>query len=107
MDKNILLSDEQIEDIHNRICSRMQESLNDVLRPIVSEIVHEEIGELLDFPLTVHQVAKLTCRSEVNIYKMCQRGKIPYTKVGTQIHINLRDINSSLIIARKPIQELA
>lgn len=68
MDKNVLLTDEQIEDIRDRICSKMQESLSDVLRPIVSEIVHEEIGELLDFPLTVHQVAKLTNRSEENIY---------------------------------------
>lgn len=104
MDKNVLLTDEQIEDIRDRICSKMQESLSDVLRPIVSEIVHEEIGELLDFPLTVHQVAKLTNRSEENIYKMCQRGKIPFTKIGTQIHVNLRDINSSLILARKPSQ---
>lgn len=104
MNKDILLTDAQIEDIRDRICAKMQASLVDVLRPVVCEIVHEEIGELLDFPLTIHQVAKLTNRTEENVYKMCQRGKIPYTKVGSQIHVNLRDINSSLILARKPVQ---
>lgn len=104
MIKDIILSDKQIDDIRDRICTKMQESLADFIRPVVSEIVHEEIGEILDFPLTVHQVAKLTCRSEENVYKMCQRGKIPFTKVGSQIHVNLRDINSSLILARKPNQ---
>ncbi len=104
MNKDLLLTDAQLDDIRDRLCAKMQASLEDVLRPIICEIVHAEIGELLDFPLTVHQVAKLTNRSEENIYKMCQRGKIPYSKVGSQIHINLRDINSSLIIARKATQ---
>lgn len=104
MNKDVFLTDAQIDDIRDRICAKMQESLTGFLRPVVCEIVHEEIGELLDFPLTVHQVAKLTSRSEENIYKMCQRGKIPYTKVGSQIHVSLRDINSSLIIAQKPSQ---
>ena len=104
MHKDILLTDAQLDDMRDRVCAKMEKSIVEALRPVICEIVHEEIGELLDFPLTVHQVAKLTNRTEENIYKMCQRGKIPFTKVGSQIHINLRDINSSLIIAKEPSQ---
>ena len=104
MKQNIIITDEMLDKIRDRVCDAMQEKIVDVLRPTIAEIVHQEVGELLDFPLTVHQVAKLTNRTEDNIYKMCQRGKISYTRIGSQVHISLRDINSSLILAHKPEQ---
>ena len=67
------------------------------LQELIGPAVAENIGTYLDFPLTVKQLAKLTGRTEANIYKMCQRKQIPYTKVGSQIHINLKDVNAQLL----------
>lgn len=79
----------------------LKEELGDFIAEKVNEIigpaVAHRLGDILDFPLTVRQTARLTGRTPENIYKMCQRGQIPYTKVGSQIHINLKDISKQLL----------
>lgn len=79
----------------------MSNLIADKLRELVGPVVTESIENILDFPLTVKQMAKLTGRSEENIYKMCQRKQIPYTKYGKLIHINLKDVNDQLLFIKK------
>lgn len=84
-----------------QIKEELKDELGDIvydkLQELIGPAVAEHLGNYLDFPLTVRQMAKLTGRTEANIYKMCQRDQIPYTKVGTQIHINLKDVNAQLL----------
>lgn len=87
MEENTI-SNELLHKIREAFFSELK---NDLQVFVIGEIA-KQIGVLLDFPLTIRQVATLTGRNEQNIYKMCQRNKIPYTKTGSQIHINLRDI---------------
>lgn len=89
-----------------QIKDEMTEELGDIisekLKEMIGPAVAHELGSILDFPLTVKQLASLTGRKESNIYKMCQRGQIPYTKVGSQIHINLKDVNNQLLRLHRP-----
>ena len=89
------IKDEVIEEMDDIIAER----LNKLIGPAVAE----SLGSIMDFPLTVKQMAALTGRTEANIYKMCQRGQIPYTKAGTQIHINLKDVNIQLLALHAPV----
>ena len=98
------LTDEMLERVQNAIYLKLKGDIKSELVSIIKENVAEFVGSLLDYPLTVKQTAKLTGRSEDNIYKMCRRGRIPYTKIGTQIHINLRDINSVLILVNNDVE---
>jgi len=95
------LTEEVLERVENAIYLKLKGEINSELILIIKENVAEVVGSLLDYPLTVRQTAKLTGRTEENIYKMCKRGRIPYTKIGSQIHINLRDLNSVLIQVNK------
>ena len=95
------LTEEVLERVENAIYLKLKGEINSELVLIIKENVAEVVGSLLDYPLTVRQTAKLTGRTEENIYKMCKRGRIPYTKTGSQIHINLRDLNSVLIQVNK------
>ena len=95
------LTEEVLERVENAIYLKLKGEINSELVLIIKENVAEVVGSLLDYPLTVRQTAKLTGRTEENIYKMCKRGRIPYTKIGSQIHINLRDLNSVLIQVNK------
>lgn len=70
--------------------------LESYFEDMILAVMTRQIGKILDFPLTVKQVASLTGRSKHNIYKMCQRDKLPYTKVGKTVLISLRDITSVL-----------
>lgn len=81
------------EELYNELRNSLMFEINDAIIRRISE----KMGMILDFPLTVKQVANLTGRTEHNIYKMCERGKIPFVKNGATIHINLRDLNSALI----------
>lgn len=80
-----------------RIYQQLQEYVEKTLMDITLSEITKRMGAIFNFPLTVRQVAHLTGRTEQNIYKMMQRDRIPYTKVGNQVHINLRDINNILI----------
>lgn len=95
------LTEEVLERVQNAIYLKLKGDIKSEIVLIIKENVAEYVGSLLDFPLTVRQTAQLTGRTEENIYKMCKRGRIPYTKIGSQIHINLRDINSVLILVNK------
>ena len=88
--------------IKDEVIEEMDDIIAERLRSLVGPAVAESLGSILDFPLTVKQLAKLTGRTESNIYKMCQRGQIPYTKAGTQIHINLKDVNMHLLEIHNP-----
>ena len=95
------LTVEVLERVEEAIYLKLKGVIESELVVIIKENVAEFVGSLLDYPLTVRQVARLTGRSVANIYKMCKRGRIPYTKIGSQIHINLRDLNSVLILVNK------
>ena len=95
------LTDEVLDRVQTAIYQKLKSDIETELASTIKGNVAECVGSLLDYPLTVRQAAKLTGRSENNIYKMCKRGRIPYTKVGSQIHINLRDVNSVLILVNK------
>ena len=92
------LSDEVIIKLRETIYEDLKQDIENRLSDIIRGSVADFVGSILQFPLTVRQVAKLTGRTEENIYKMCQRGIIPYSKVGSQIHINLKEIKSALIL---------
>ena len=87
------IKDEVVEEVVEEMDGLITERLKELIGPAVAE----QLGSILDFPLTVKQLASLTGRTEANIYKMCQRKQIPYTKVGSQIHINLKDVNNQLL----------
>ena len=101
MEKNLNsqeLSDEVLIKLRKTIFEDLKQDLEKRLSDIIKGSVADCVGSIFEFPLTVRQVAKLTGRTEDNVYKMCQRGVIPYTKVGSQIHINLKEIKSALIL---------
>lgn len=83
--------------IKEELSVEMEDVIYEKIKEFVSPAIQDSIREYLDFPLTVKQVARMTGRTETNIYKMCQRAQIPYSKVGSQIHINLRDVNKQLL----------
>lgn len=85
--------EEMLDDIRREMRAYIKYTLQDLTLAKVAR----QLGDVINFPLTVHQVAQLTGRTEQNIYKMLQRCQIPYTKLGNVIHINLRDINNILI----------
>ena len=96
--KTIELSEEKLKMMRMSLYVDLKKALLKDLNDTIKGSVSDYIGAILDFPLTIRQTAKLTGRSEQNIYKMCYRGAIPYTKKGGQIHINIKDINSALIL---------
>ena len=83
------VKEEVIEEVEGIISEKVKE--------LIGPAVADTLGTILDFPLTVKQLASMTGRTQANIYKMCQRGQIPYTKVGTQIHINIKAVNDQLL----------
>lgn len=83
--------------IKEEVIDEMEDIISEKMKGLIRPAVAEELGSILDFPLTVRQMASLTGRTEANIYKMCQRKQIPYTKSGNQIHINLKDVNNQLL----------
>ena len=88
--------------IKDEVIEEMDDIISEKLKELVGPAVADTLGSILDFPLTVKQLASLTGRTEANIYKMCQRNQIPYTKVGSQIHINLKDVNNQLLSLHRP-----
>lgn len=96
--KTIELSEEKLKMMRMSLYVDLKKALLKDLNDTIKGSVSDYIGAMLDFPLTIRQTAKLTGRSEQNIYKMCYRGAIPYTKKGGQIHINMKDISSALIL---------
>lgn len=85
------------EEMKNELGEIIAEKLEELIGPAVADW----LGNILDFPLTVKQLAKMTGRTESNIYKMCQRAQIPFTKSGKHIHINLRDVNDQLLCLKQ------
>lgn len=84
----------------------IMDELDDVIRDRIKEIAGPTvlmiIGDILDFPLSVLQIAKLMGKTESGVYKMCQRGKLPHKRVGSKIYINLKDINQQLLEIHVP-----
>jgi len=82
----------------------IKEQVIEEITPIIYERIKEVIGpsvaeglqSFMDFPLTVRQVASMTGRTPDSVYKMCRRCKIPFTKLGSYIHISLKDLNNLL-----------
>ena len=100
--KNIELPMETLREMRRVLYGDLRRSLLKDLDDKIKGSVSNYVGSMLEFPLTKKQTAKLTGRSEQCIYKMCQRGVIPYTKIGGQVHINMKDISSALILTDNP-----
>ena len=88
--------------IKNEVIQEIDGIIVEKMRIFAGPVVGEVLGTFIDFPLTVKQLASLTGRSADNIYKMLQRKQIPYTKVGSQIHINLKDVSKQLLSLHGP-----
>ena len=99
--KNIELPMETLREMRRVLYGDLRRSLLKDLDDKIKGSVSNYVGSMLEFPLTIKQTAKLTGRSEQCIYKMCQRGVIPYTKIGGQVHINMKDISSALILGEE------
>jgi len=99
--KNIELPMETLREMRRVLYGDLRRSLLKDLDDKIKGSVSNYVGSMLEFPLTIKQTAKLTGRSEQCIYKMCQRGVIPYTKRGGQVHINMKDISSALILGEE------
>lgn len=84
-------------EVKESVVEDLEEIIDEKLSVKVGPLVAEKLGLILNFPLTVKQLSEITGRTEGNIYKMCQRGQIPCTKVGRQLHINLKDLNIQLL----------
>lgn len=97
MINNNVCQEQDIMQMKYHIYQQLQEYVDKTLMDLTMAEITKRMGAIFNFPLTVRQVAHLTGRTEQNIYKMMQRERIPYTKVGNQVHINLRDINNILI----------
>ena len=100
--KNIELPMETLREMRRVLYGDLRRSLLKDLDDKIKGSVSNYVGSMLEFPLTIRQAAKLTGRTEQCIYKMCQRGVIPYTKIGGQVHINMKDISSALILTDNP-----
>jgi excisionase family DNA binding protein len=99
--KNIELPMETLREMRRVLYGDLRRSLLKDLDDKIKGSVSNYVGSMLEFPLTIKQTAKLTGRSDKCIYKMCQRGVIPYTKRGGQVHINMKDISSALILGEE------
>lgn len=99
--KKIELPMETLREMRRVLYGDLRRSLLKDLDDKIKGSVSNYVGSMLEFPLTIKQTAKLTGRSEQCIYKMCQRGVIPYTKRGGQVHINMKDISSALILGEE------
>ena len=99
--KHIEISIETLREMRRILYGDLRRSLIKDLDDKIRGRVSDYIGSMLEFLLTIRQTAKLTGRSEQCIYKMCQRGVIPYTKMGGQVHINMKDISSALILGEE------
>ena len=89
------------EEIKAEMKDYIDEFISGRVNAVVGPVIVEMLGKFMDFPLNIRQLAALMGRTEENVYKMCQRGTIPYTKRGGQLHINLKDISSRLILTHE------
>lgn len=87
--------------VKEEVIEEVEVIISEKVKELIGPAVADTLGTILDFPLTVKQLASMTGRTQANIYKMCQRGQIPYTKVGTQIHINIKDVNDQLLCLKR------
>ena len=95
------ISDERLEEIRKSLFVDLRKTLIKDINDKIKGSVSDYIGAMLDFPLTIRQAARLMGHSESNVYKMCQRGIIPYTKKGGKVHVNIKDISSALILGEE------
>ena len=75
------------------------EAYSETIRQEIVKAISKMLGQMINLPLSVKQVACITGKSEQSIYKMCQRDQIRYTKLGNLIYINLKDLNNTFIMS--------
>lgn len=91
---------EMKQELKEYLSHEVAQAVIEKMEELLPIAVERKVNSILDMPLTVRQVSHLTGHTEQSIYKMCQRDQIPYTKMGSCIHINLRDINSNFLSLR-------
>ena len=83
--------------IDEKISEGVEKKLNDVLGMKVSK----EVEKYMDMPLAPKQVAHIIGKSEDVVYKMCQNGKLNFTKVKGNIFISLKEVNEMLLFQNR------
>jgi excisionase family DNA binding protein len=78
--------------------SELQAALVDLLRPIVREVVREEVerAKLQWRWLSVRQAAELLDTTPSGIYKRVQRGQLPVKHVGSKVLIDMEMLDHQL-----------
>ncbi len=84
-------------EIKEELKDELLDMIHDKVKELVGPAVAVSLGQVLEFPLTIKQTAQLMGRTEESIYKMCQRDKIPFTKNGKKVYINIKDISKQLL----------
>lgn len=87
--------------IRDEVIEELDDIIVEKLKELVGPAIAETMGAFMDIPVTVKQLASLMGRTTDNVYKMLQRNQIPYTKVGSQIHINLKDVKNQLLCLKR------
>lgn len=106
MRKQMPLLDKHVEqELEDLFLSRWIEKAKPIIEAECERMVENKIRAYFNKTLSVRQVATLTHRTENAIYKLCERGILPYTKYRNRIQIEFDDIRSVLIYDDKSSDE--
>lgn len=98
MRKKMPLLDRHVEqELEDLFLERWIEKVKPIIAQSCEQMVEDKIQAYFNRSLSVRQVAALTHRTENAIYKLCERGILPYTKFRNRIQIEFNDIRSVLI----------
>lgn len=85
------------EEFKDIIQIEINKAVDDRIDKVLPMAIQKGITSMINFPLSVRQVAELTGHTEACIYKRIQRGQMPYSKVGGIVYININDVNDMLL----------
>ena len=108
MRKKMPLLDKHVEqELEELFFSRWIEKASVVLEEKCDSIVEEKMRQFFERKISVKEAARITGRSEHAIRKMCERGKLPFTKEGNAVLIRFDDIRSVLLHVEDEIGALS
>ena len=104
MRKQMPLLDKHVEqELEDLFFSRWIEKATPIIEKECERLVEDKIQAYFNKKLSVREVANLTHRTEEAIYKLCERGILPFTKVRNRIQIEFDDIRSVLKSSDMPV----
>jgi excisionase family DNA binding protein len=98
--KELLLDEELVAYVRGLIYDKMKEDMTNYIHREIDIAVAKKYEQMVNYPLSVKEVARMIGKSEQAVYKMIQRDQLPYTKVGKMVFISLRDLQKPLSIKR-------